>query len=188
MALENAALAYVFADKKDEAHLYLKKAGSFLDSRRCTIPGCWVLTTWCRLGKGRGGGAYVFGGKMDEAHPYLKKAGSFLDSTRCTIPGWIGKDHLVSFGGGGGAYVFAGKKDEAHPYLKKAGSFLDSTRCTIRGCWVLTIWCQCWGGGGGEVEGRRRKRNVYTLPNLVKCIEKLRGIVKPGTLKKKQLS
>ena len=38
------------------------------------------------------------------------------------------------------------------------------------------------------MEGRRRKRNVYTLPNLVKCIEKLRGIVKPGTLKKKQLS
>ena len=80
----------------------------------------------------------MFADKKDEAHPYLKKAGSFLDSTRCTIPGWIGKDHLVSFGGGG-AYVFGGKKDEAHPYLEKAGSFLDSTPCTIPGCWVLTI-------------------------------------------------
>ena len=88
----------MFGDKKDEAHPYLKKAGSFLDSRRCAIPG-WI-------GKDHlvsfGGGAYVFGDKKDEAHPYLKKAGSFLDSTRCTIPGWIGKDHLVSFGGGGG--------------------------------------------------------------------------------------
>ena len=90
MSLGGGGGVYVFAGKKDEANPYLKKAGSFLDSRRCTIPGCWVLTCLMSLG-----------GK-DEAHPYLKKAGSFLDSRRCAIPGWIGKDHLVSFGGGGG--------------------------------------------------------------------------------------
>ena len=78
----------MFGGKKDEAHPYLKKAGSFLDSTRCTIPGCWVLTIWCPWGEGRE--PYVFGGKKDEAHPYLKKAGSFLDSRRCTIPGcWV---------------------------------------------------------------------------------------------------
>ena len=94
----------MFADKKDEAHPYLKKAGSFLDSTRCTIPG-WIGKDHL-MSLGGGGGRTCLLIKRTRPILYLKKAGSFLDSTRCTIPGWIGKDHLMSLGGGGGVRVW----------------------------------------------------------------------------------